>query len=153
MTRLHLFELEDQPWFPSVLRDAGTAYLRHMFEMTGHAALMVPTLAEALAAAKTRRIVDLCSGGGGPLPIAVRELRKRGVRVHATLTDRYPNRSLFRRLEDESEGAIGFVEAPVDARHVPPDLRGLRTLFNGLHHFRPDPAREILRDAARNDIP
>ena len=153
MKRLHLFEFEDQPWFPSVIRDAGTAYLRHMFEMTGHAALMVPTLTEALAAAKSRRIVDLCSGGGGPIFIAVRELRRSGVRVHATLTDRYPSHEAFRHLEHASEGAIGFVESPVDARQVPPDLRGLRTLFNALHHFRPDEAREILRDAARNDIP
>ena len=37
--------------------------------------------------------------------------------------------------------------AAVDARKVPPRLTGVRTIFAGFHHFRPDDARDILRDA------
>lgn len=29
----------------------------------------------------------------------------------------------------------------------------MRTLFNGLHHFRPDDAREVLKDAVRTQSP
>ena len=31
--RLHLFELEDQPWFPAAIRDLATDYL-HFMETT-----------------------------------------------------------------------------------------------------------------------
>ena len=153
MKRLHLIELEDQPWFPNVIRDAGTAYLRYMGEITGHAALLVPTLEEMLRTTKSNWIVDLCSGGGGPIPLAIRELQNRGLKVRATLTDQYPNYEIFRHLAEESNGVIDFAEEPVDVSHVPKKLRGLRTLFNSLHHFQPERAREILRDAARNEIP
>ena len=35
----------------------------------------------------------------------------------------------------------------VDARTVPRDLTGLRTLFNSFHHFQPLEAKQILQDA------
>lgn len=35
MRRLHLFELEDQAWFPTWMRDAGTAYISKIVELTG----------------------------------------------------------------------------------------------------------------------
>jgi hypothetical protein len=37
----------------------------------------------------------------------------------------------------------------VDARAVPKELDGFRTLFAAFHHFRPDEAEAILRDAVR----
>src|SRR5262249_40969798 len=47
-----------------------------------------------------------------------------------------------------ANSAIEYMRTPVDARNVPRELRGLRTLFNGYHHFRPADARAILADAA-----
>ena len=74
MGRIHLFELEDQPWFPSLLRDAGTAYLRKAAALTGQPGFMAPKLAELLRSSGARRLVDLCSGGGGPVPEILDEL-------------------------------------------------------------------------------
>ena len=45
MNRVHLFELEDQPWFPRVFRDAGTAYL----EFAARVASRVGELEQQLA--------------------------------------------------------------------------------------------------------
>jgi hypothetical protein len=39
------------------------------------------------------------------------------------------------------------VEEPVDATGVPPDLKGFRTMFTTLHHFRPEMVSRILQDA------
>jgi len=36
---------------------------------------------------------------------------------------------------------------PVDATSVPAELSGIRTMFASFHHFRPDVARAILRNA------
>lgn len=64
MARIHLFELEDQPWFPPLLRDAGTAYLRKAAALTGQPGFMAPKLAELLRSSGARRLVDLCSWRG-----------------------------------------------------------------------------------------
>ena len=153
MPRLHLFELEDQPWFPAVLRDAGTAYLRFAAEKTGIASRCVPLVRDALERSGARRIVDLCSGGAGPIPSIVAELTEQGFDVRATLTDAYPNLEDFRRLSEQSAGRIDFARDAVDATAVPATQAGLRTLFNAFHHFRPGQARSILQDAVRAGQP
>jgi hypothetical protein len=38
----------------------------------------------------------------------------------------------------------------VDATNVPSDIKGMRTRFEGFHHFRPDQAKLILNDAIIN---
>lgn len=145
--RLHLFELEDQTWFPDVLRDAGTAYLRKVAELTGQPAWMQPILADLLRRSGETQLIDLCSGGGGPLPRIVASLRAEGIPASALLTDRHPNRRAL--LHSASEGGewIACCDDPIDATRVPATLLGVRTLFNAFHHFRPGTARSILADA------
>lgn len=146
--RLHLFELEDQPWFPAVVRDLATDYLHFLQQAVKLEGALVPLLAKALEDTGERRIVDLCSGGSGPLPALIERLRARGLHVTATLTDLYPNIAAFEAIAERSGGAIGFAREPVDARAVPATLPGMRTIFNGFHHLRPDDARAVLQAAA-----
>jgi hypothetical protein len=148
MPRLHLFELEDQAWFPATIRDLATDYLHFMQTAGGLHRGMLPFIKEALAAAATTHLVDLCSGGSGPVPAIVHDLRAEGLPVTATLTDLFPNAAALERIAARANGSIDFVATPVDARAVPRSRQGLRTLFNGFHHFRPVDAQAILRDAA-----
>jgi hypothetical protein len=145
--RLHLFEFEDQPWFPALVRDLATDYLRFVQSALRLDRPIVPVLATALRATGAREILDLCSGGGGPAISLQRALATLGVPVRITLTDRFPNRSAFQRIAEASCGLLGFVAESVDARCVPAGLKGFRTIFNSLHHFCPSDARGILRDA------
>ena len=153
MKRVHLFELCDQAWFPAVFRNAATEYLETSLRFSGQAEFLVPKLADALRDGGTDRIVDLCSGSGGPVPLALEELRERGVEARATLTDAFPNLAAFEHVAAASSGRIDFVPDPVDVTVVPRQLSGLRTLFNAFHHFRPETARTILRAAARDRSP
>jgi hypothetical protein len=151
--RLHLFELADQSWFPSAIRDLVTDYL---YFIETRFALHQPTVAlvaEALQRSDSTQIVDLCSGGGGPMPKLLQALAAKGVRPHVTLTDRFPNTQAFQRIAAASNGQISFRNQPVDARTVPPDMRGLRTMFNSFHHFRPGDAMAVLRDAVQAGQP
>jgi hypothetical protein len=151
--RLQLFELEDQAWCPRVVRDLATDYLRfieRLFRLHLHA---LPVLSRALDEAGVDRIVDLCSGGAGPVPELVRELGKDGINVHVTLTDLYPNVAAFAEARRQSDGRIDFIDTSVDARQVPADLEGLRTFFNSFHHFDPRDAVAILTDAAESGQP
>jgi hypothetical protein len=153
LPRLHLFELADQSWFPATLRDLVTDYL-HFIET--RFALHQPTvvlLAEALQRSDSTHIVDLCSGGGGSMSSLVQALAAQGVRPQVTLTDRFTNTQAFQRVAATSNGQISFSNEPVDARAVPPDMGGLRTMFNAFHHFRPFDAMAVLRDSVQAGQP
>lgn len=143
MRRLHLFELEDSRYCPRAVRDAATDLLGYIAGRTRPYARAVPLLRRALEEAGARRVVDLGSGGGGPWRTLHGELGVEAV----LLTDLFPNADAARRLEAATNGALRFYPAPVRATRVPAGLDGFRTLFSAFHHFRPDEALAILRDA------
>ena len=150
MKRLHLFEIEDQPWCPPILRDALTDYLGFVMRRFAPYAPAAPLLARALQRLGTSDVVDLCSGGGGPWPDLIRRLQTADVpAVRVRLTDSFPNLAAFDRLRAESGGRIQGERDPVDATAVPGRLPGLLTMFTALHHFRPGEAIRILEAAAR----
>jgi hypothetical protein len=151
--RRHLIELEDQPWFPATVRDLATDYLQFAQTASGLDRAMTPLIREGLTATGRTHIVDLCSGGSGPLTAVIASLRQGGIPATATLTDLYPNLTAFERAAALSNGAIDYIRAPVDATNVPRDLTGLRTVFNGFHHFRPIDATAILADAVQAQQP
>ena len=154
MARFHLFEFHDSPHCPRLWRDSLTAFLRTTIDQLKIYDVIAPRLAALVARSETHRIVDLCSGGGGPwirLSALLAELTDGP--LHVSLTDKQPNREAFERAHEASEGRIDFVEAPVDATRVPGHLDRVRTLFTSFHHFRPNAAREILQDAVNNRVP
>lgn len=66
------------------------------------------------------------------------------------LTDKFPNLPALARTRAATRGRVQFHSESVDATRVPAGLDGFRTLFTSFHHFRPDAARAILRDAMRS---
>ncbi len=68
-----------------MIRDLATDYLHFMSTRVALHQPMAPVLREALAKSGATRVVDLCSGGGGPVLTLYRSLR-----VPFTLTDKYP---------------------------------------------------------------
>lgn len=147
MARINLPELEDQSWFPKPLRNMITDYLQFMYMRSGIFLPLLPLLKRAFAETGSDRLVDLCSGAGGPIPYLQGCLEKEGVAVEATLTDKFPNLDAFRALRQSTGNRIGFVEESVDAGDVPDTLTGFRTLFTGLHHLPPELVRKVLSNA------
>src|SRR4051812_25807025 len=122
MKRRHLFELEDQSWFPGIVRDLATDYLQYIQTRLRLDRAIAPVFRRALSEGRTTQSVDLCSGGSGPLVMLVKTLAADGLPVRATLTDLYPNIPAFEAIAAASGGTITFVPAPVDARAVPESL-------------------------------
>ena len=148
MKRVHLFELEDQPWFPATIRDLATDYLQFIQTRFRVDRAMAPLVRRVLQHTGLTRIVDLCSGGSGPLLLLVKDLAAEGLPLRATLTDLYPNAPAFAKIAEASGGLIDYEPEPVDARQVPAHLAGLRTIFNGFHHLKPGDAKAVLHAAA-----
>ncbi len=153
MARWHLFEIEDQPWCPPVLRDGCTAYITHFVEMMGMLDGALPLLQKLVDASEERRIIDLCSGAGGPARLMVRALADQGTDVQVHCTDLYPNQLALADSERRAAGHLTFSTESVDAAQVPPALKGPRTIFNAFHHFRPELGRKILVDAVESGQP
>src|SRR5215472_5726965 len=128
--RLHLFEFEDQLWLPGIVRDLATDYLCFIQASFRLHRPILPLLAEALRVTNQRQIVDLCSGGGGPALQIQKALSGAGLSISITLTDRFPNWRAFQQIQEMSEQQITFVPESVDARSIPDQLIGVRTIFN-----------------------
>ncbi len=149
MRRLHLFEFEDQAWLPVVLRDYMTDFLQVVFSTLSSRVSLEALLLELLEAGRTDRIVDLASGGGGPIVAVLQRLKaEHGRNVRVLLTDKYPNIEALEAAQDSGGGAIEYHPESLDAKAVPEDIEGIRTVFTAFHHFPPDEARLILADAA-----
>ena len=148
INRIQFIEIEDQIWCPKAIRDGTTDYLQFVLIKTKPYQAIVELLNAALEKCGTDRVIDLCSGAGGPWPIlqsAMETARERTLCVR--LTDLYPNDSTWKWMENHLPDRISYEAKPVDAAHVPAHLTGFRTLFSGFHHFPPDKATQILRDA------
>jgi hypothetical protein len=147
MRRLQFIELHEQPWFPRSVRDEITDALQFGLNLLTAYAPIAPMLQNALDSTRSRSIVDMCSGGGGPWPDLSRKLRGDAQVLRILLTDKYPNRRAFQNFTAASENRITFHAHSVDAMKVPHELKGFRTMFTSFHHFPPEEARAILQNA------
>jgi hypothetical protein len=146
MRRMQLIEIHDQPWFPAFLRDQVTDDLQVLLNIGKPYGDIVPQLREGIERAGADRVLDLCSGAGGPWPWLAGALERGGLRIRVELSDKYPNAGARRRVQTNSAN-LHYHDEPVDATRVPRGLAGFRTLFTSFHHFPPAQAREILGDA------
>lgn len=146
MGRIHLFEFEDQDWFPGFLRDYGTDFLQFLSNLTNMFQPVIPVIQRGLEKSGNNQIIDLGSAGGGPLPQLNKVLKKQNPELKILLTDYFPNMDALEMAKRKADN-IDYIKTPVDARKVPNDLRGLRTLFLTFHHFRPEDAKTILQNA------
>lgn len=153
MKRIHLFEFEDLPWFPSILRDHATEFLQFLVDRTHLFEPIVDKLIKAIDRSGDRTIIDLGSGGGGPWVGLSRELEVKRPEFEVFLTDLYPNRRGLSRVTRKRKN-LHFIKDPVNALKVPSELKGFRTMFLSFHHFRPEQALGILQDSvnARSGI-
>lgn len=152
MSRITVSEIHEQPWFPKFLRDHVLDGLQSVFRFGKIYDPVAPRLASAVKASGAHRLLDLCSGGGGPWVWMHRALATQisGCQLDICLTDKYPNLGAFQSARAASGGAISFCAEPVDATTIPQRLDGFRVLFTSFHHFAPDQAAAILQSAVNN---
>ncbi|KAI1410497.1 hypothetical protein F5Y13DRAFT_167887 [Hypoxylon sp. FL1857] len=109
--RLHLWEIDDQPWFPSFLRAYVQTGLTHAW--TVHIPILQPSSAATIVAATLRRVlgdrvsrhtyIDFCAGAGGPTPFIERALNKQLER--STTTHTVPATASAGVVDGESKAA------------------------------------------------
>src|SRR5690554_5174493 len=152
MKRCHLFEFHELSACPAVLRQLVTGFLEAIVRLFRPYSPKIDLLVCAMRSSGTTKFVDLCSGNGGPWFQLARQVEEEtGQSVSVTLTDVFPSSEA--RVRAESVAGLTYLRDSVDARRVPEQLQGVRTLFNGLHHFRPEEVRAVLQDAVAKGQP
>lgn len=155
MGRWHLMELEDQAWFPRVLRDAMTDWLSFMASLSDAPFVAISAKVRAtLAATGAKTIVELGAGGGEPSTKLAGILQTQGVAgLDVVLTDLYPNVERLAFAQKRSRLPCRVVPTSVDATAVPTELAGLRLFCNAFHHLPEPVARRCLADAVEQEQP
>ncbi len=153
MRRYHLIELHEQNWYPASWRRIFQAGLGQALALGGILEGFSGPFQRFLKRCRATAILDLCSGSGEAARFVWKSFAAtlgESQRPKLVLSDLYPNIAAFERLKEEYPEGIEYFRGPVNAMSPPPATPRVRTLFNSLHHFRPEEARAILRDASRN---
>ena len=145
---LRLFEIHEQRWFPQFLRDQFVDGLQMILEVMSTYAPIAQLLWQRLEDSRSERVVDLCSGAGGPWPSLVRDFEMQGATPpEVFLTDKYPSTRELDEPGSTTLTRIHYVKQSVDATQIPKNLQGFRTLFSSFHHFDRDQACRLLQDS------
>jgi hypothetical protein len=147
MKRLHLFEFEDQSWFPENIRNYMTDYLQAAANSFRLYDDILPILKKGIEKSSKKQIIDLASGGGGGWLSLASKIKTALPGVKVLLTDFYPNVEAFKQIQVQNPGLFDYSSSSIDATNVPKEMTGLRTQFLSFHHFKPEQARKILQNA------
>src|ERR1700723_4162629 len=102
-----------------------------ILEVTNTYQPIAQLLGKRLEECGTERVVDLCSGAGGPWPSLVRDFAMQGTRPpEVFLTDKYPSTRKLDDLDSPALKRIHYIKQSVDATQIPKNLHGFRTLFS-----------------------
>lgn len=156
LPRLQLFEFNDAPWAPPVLRDLVVESLSRTLDWGGILRGLVGPFEQFTAAAGVTEILDLASGAGGPARILIGEILRAGrTPPRFLLTDLNPHLEAWQKARAAFPDALDFIAEPVDATRIPAELsRGrARVIINAFHHLPPAIARGIFADAVQSGSP
>lgn len=151
LPRLQLFEFNDAPWAPPVLRATIVEALSRTLAWGRMLDGLVAPLSRCLDEANAREVLDLCAGAGGPAAVLARAMARAGRETHFLMSDLFPHVAEWEALRAEQPGRLDFEPSPVDATAIPPALGAgrARVIINALHHFPPPLAKAVLRGACQ----
>ena len=152
MKRIHLFEFEDLKWFPNWIRICMTRLIMVMHKKFNTSEDMAKLLAKLIKQTNTSRIIDLCSGSGGPMLDVISHLKNvhKIKNVELILSDLYPNLDAAKRI-NQTDDSISYRTIPLDATNLDNDTKGILTMVGSFHHMKPQMARKILVEVQKKN--
>jgi hypothetical protein len=132
-----------------------TNYIASLHRIFGTPDILAKLLDKLISKTEAKNIVDLCSGGGGPMLQTIPILHKKYGRhdLEMVMTDLYPHNVLAKKINTDDNSKIQYDLDSVDALNVPSKYKGIRTMICSFHHMKPDIAKKILESAADDKAP
>ncbi len=126
-----------------------TRYIVVIHKMVGTARDLAGLLARIMEVTGKRRIMELCSGGGGSMKNVAAELKEKHNLQDISIfqSDLFPNLAEAKRINSGNDANFRYLLNPVDATSVPKGNEGIRTLVCSMHHMNPETAMRILKSA------
>ncbi len=151
LKRFQLFEFCDQPWLKGAWREAYLDGLNTTFKMFKfHEGLSIPFNAW-LKKAKNNQILELCSGGGGPIDTLIKNSAQNSNKnLKITLSDLTPDLKAFETVKNKYPQNIDYIKTSTDATNTKDINANLIFMCSSFHHFSPDMAKKILLNASKN---
>lgn len=151
MKRFQLFEFGDQSWLKGWFRDAYLDGLNLALRVARQYEDMFRPVKEWASKTNSPAVLDLGSGGGGPIETLMQAARRQAADMPSVvLSDLHPSQAHYERLIARLGGRVSFVPEPVSATNVHRTEFRARSLCSVFHHFPPEMARRILDDAIAN---
>lgn len=152
MRRLNIFEFEDFHWFPNMWRKSMTRLIVVAHRMFKSELVIANSISALLEKTGEHKVIDLCSGSGGPMLNVYHALKVKHPELSITLTDLFPNQEEAKRINGK-ETEVKYEIESVNAGAVPEHLKGVRTMVCSFHHMPPEVAKGILADAQASNQP
>ena len=143
MKRIQFIEFEDLSWMPNAIRNGGTDVLDFFFAKSNYYKDISPILSKTLAAVRSPRVVDLCSGGGGGTLQILKDCELMN-KIEVIFSDISPNHGAMHRILALGLKNIRYHPESIDARNIPQQWSGTRTMSSALHHFPPEAVQSLL---------
>ena len=147
--RINLFEFGDQSWLSGWLRDAYLDCLNLGLKSGGQFNQLHRAYANWSAVQPGASVLDLGSGGAGPIATMVRRAKRESIPLpKIILSDLHPSPEHYQVLQSElGAEQIGYMAEPVSALAVGPGAPRLRSMCSTLHHFAPTQVQALILDA------
>ncbi|MEL6625709.1 MAG: hypothetical protein AAFQ92_09310 [Bacteroidota bacterium] len=155
MKRIQLYEFEDFPWFPTMWRSTMTKIIVVFHKLLGTAEVLGELLIQIRKRHSFTQIVDMGSGSGGAMPMAVEYLQAQtpDVPTSLLLTDLHPNPTFVEAFNQSQRSGMTYSATSLDATNLSEAPEGLKTMINSFHHMPPPIAQKILATAQANKQP
>ncbi len=144
--RLHLFEFTDLDSVPDFMKFQIAELIELIDENSPTLETAMDKLMGVLAQNKERELTELAAGSGRTLIRSMAGNFEQGKLDKLVISDYYPQVDQYRQLAKKYP-FVSYSEKSIDARHVPPDLKGARVIIRSFHHFKPEDAKAILKSA------
>jgi hypothetical protein len=155
MKRIALFEFEDFPCLPSVIREGITNLIVVFHRLLKTPEVLANLLEQVHRQHPFTQITDLGSGSGGAMPAALQALKE--ARPSASwqllLTDLHPSPPVVAKFNASDSNTVRYHPEPMDATQLQGARRGIRTMIASFHHIPPATARQILAAAQDSGEP
>lgn len=150
--RIHLFEFGDQSWLTGWMREAYLDCLNLGLKSGGQFNQLHRVYADWAAGRPGEPVLDMGSGGAGPIATMVRRAKAEGAPLPMIiLSDLHPSPKHYHELQAElGAEQIGYRAESVSAMDVGPAAPRLRSMCSTLHHFDPTQAAALIRDAVNH---
>jgi len=139
---MELKELEDQDWFPPLLRKYQMEYIGMIVKLFGTYRNLVPIIKSKLLKNNYSTIVDLCSGSGFPAIYMHEKLKINGLK--SILTDKYPQNII------DIKG-VQYLSQPLELTKIIPLSDRFYTLYNAWHHFELIEQENLMQKTIKNN--